>query len=210
MSIPSQCCFVLLAGVLICQRSAGEPTLYPLTINIFNDAAVPDSSLETAKREASRIFAAAHVEIRWIDCNTNASIPPNSSCRDPHATKHLNVRIVPGGKKTKQDIFGIAFLGADGIGAYSDVFYDSVEKLRRDRPSTIGRLLGHVMAHEIGHLLIGSHAHSPWGLMCAKWHAQELRSVEMGSLFFTAEQERSIHRKLETIRQNLQRPSRPR
>jgi hypothetical protein len=210
MSLPSQCCFVLLVGVLICQASAGQPKLYPVTINIFNDAAVPDSSLEAAKREASRIFTAAHIQIHWNDCTTTALVPPNGSCHDRQANNQLHLRIVRTGKKEHQDIFGIAFLGANGIGTYSDVFYDSVEKLRGDRPSNIGRLLGHVMAHEIGHLLIGSHAHSPWGLMCAKWHAQELRSLEMGTLFFTAEQEKSIHRKLEISRQNLERPSRPR
>lgn len=196
MSTPSQCCFAVLAVTLICQlASAGQPKPFLVTINIFNDANVSDSSLATAKREASRVFAAAHVEIRWIDCTITA-ILSNSSCHDPHGAKHLNLRIVPAGKKQNEDIFGIAFLGADGAGIYSDVFYDAVEKLRIERPINIGRLLGNVMAHEIGHLLIGSDAHSAWGLMCAKWHAQELRHIEMGTLFFTVEQEKLIHLRL--------------
>jgi len=52
------------------------------------------------------------------------------------------------------------------------------------------------MAHEIGHLLIGSHAHAPWGIMAAKWHDQELRRLEMGTLFFSAEQEKLMYSRL--------------
>jgi hypothetical protein len=193
MSRQTQCCFVFLALTVVCQSSTAGPRLFPVTVNVFNDAAIPDSVLETGKREAGRIFKAAHIEIRWIDCTTTSAVPPDGSCRDPH---HLNLRIVPGGKKQNEDVFGAAFLGVDGTGTYSDVFYDSIENLRTQGQTNIGALLGHVMAHEIGHLLIGSHAHSPWGLMCAKWHAEELQRIEMGTLFFTAEQVNSIHSKL--------------
>ena len=205
MSRPLQRYLVVLAITLTCRAaSAAEPKLLIITINIFNDAGVPDSALETAKHETSRIFTAAHLQIRWNDCMTTPSVPAGSSCRDLRAAANeLNARIVPAGKRQNEDIFGVAFLGADGTGKYSDIFYDSVEMLRTQRPINIGRLLGHVMAHELGHLLIGSHAHSPWGLMCAKWHAQELRRMEMGTLFFTPEQEQLIHMRLNRVRPEI-------
>jgi hypothetical protein len=164
-------------------------------VNFFDDASVPKSVLDTAKREAARIFKTAHIEILWIDCSTTAVLP-NSSCRKLNTATHLNVRIVPTGKGENEDVFGIAFLGGDGIGTYTDVFYQSVKKLCPQARINPGILLGHVMAHELGHLLLGSRAHSPWGLMCGNWHAQELRRVEMGTLFFTPEQVDSIHSRL--------------
>jgi hypothetical protein len=96
----------------------------------------------------------------------------------------------------KEDSFGVAFLAVDGTGTYIDVFYDAVEKLRHESNTSPGRLLGHVMAHEIGHLLIGSHAHSSWGIMRPVWSRRELRSTEMGSVFFTVDQARTMKTRL--------------
>jgi hypothetical protein len=195
MSRSPQCCLVFLVLSLICQASNSGQNLLPVSVNVFNDASVPESVLDTAKREAGRIFKTAHIEILWIDCSTTAVLP-NGSCRELNTAWHLNVRIVPTGKMENEDVFGVAFLGRDGIGTYTDVFYRSLEKLSPQARINPGMLLGHVMAHEMGHLLIGSHAHSHWGLMCGKWHAQELQRLEMGTLFFTPEQVDSIRGRL--------------
>jgi hypothetical protein len=52
------------------------------------------------------------------------------------------------------------------------------------------------MAHEIGHLLLGTNAHSPMGIMRPNWQGQELRSIGMGTLLFTPDQGRSMQTKL--------------
>jgi hypothetical protein len=179
-----------------------------VAVDVFNDAGVVSPVLKSAELEAERIFEAAHVQIRWRDCTPAQDRPEaDPACRAVRAPNHLNLRIVPGSAKENDDVFGMAFLGADGTGVYSDVFYGSVEKLHTQAHSNLGRVLGHVMAHEIGHLLIGSHAHSSWGIMCAKWHDQELKRLEMGALFFTVEQEKSIHSRLHggsTVTTNLE------
>ena len=113
----------------------------------------------------------------------------------------------------KEDIFGVAFLAANGTGTYVDIFYDAVEKLHHESNTSPGRLLGHVMAHEVGHLLIGSHAHSNRGIMCPAWSRRELRSMEMGSLLFTGDQARKMRTRLlssEIVmadQENFKRPS---
>jgi hypothetical protein len=48
--------------------------------------------------------------------------------------------------------------------------------------------------------VIGSHAHAPWGIMCANWHHQELQRLEMGNLFFTTDEQRTIYRHLRDLR----------
>jgi hypothetical protein len=48
--------------------------------------------------------------------------------------------------------------------------------------------------------VIGSHAHAPWGIMCANWHHQELQRLEMGNLFFTTDEQRTIYRHLRHLR----------
>ena len=45
-------------------------------------------------------------------------------------------------------------------------------------------MLGSVMAHEIGHLLLGSHAHAISGIMRGHWESGELHQIAMGTLRF--------------------------
>jgi hypothetical protein len=168
--------------------STGNPSSVSVTVDVFNDAATPRSVVEFAEQEASRIFMAAGLEITWVDCLARQQNMPSATCPPSRGPAHLNLRILPRGKRVTQDSFGVAFLAVDGTGTYIDVFYDAVEKLHHESNTSPGRLLGHVMAHEIGHLLIGSHAHSKWGIMCPVWGRIELRRVEMGSVFFTSDQ----------------------
>lgn len=177
--------------------SSSKSSLTAVTVDVFNDAEVDSPVLKNAEVEVERIFHTAHIQIRLRECTPVENKPPaDPGCHAQRASNHLSLRILRGANKQNDDIFGVAFLAADGSGVYSDVFYGSVEKLHTQVPTSVSRVLGHVMAHEIGHLLIGSHAHSAWGIMCAKWHDQELRRLEMGTLFFTAEQEKLIYSRL--------------
>jgi hypothetical protein len=46
------------------------------------------------------------------------------------------------------------------------------------------------MAHEIGHVLLRTLAHSRAGIMQARWRPKDLRDSEQGLLLFTSEQGR--------------------
>ena len=52
------------------------------------------------------------------------------------------------------------------------------------------------MAHELGHLLLGSNAHSSTGIMRAHWQGEELHRLSRGSLEFTSEQADHMRGKL--------------
>jgi hypothetical protein len=193
--------------------STGNSPAVSVTVGVFNDAATPRPVVEFAEQEASRIFRAAGLETTWVDCVARQENVPSASCLAPQGPTHLNLRILPRGKRGEDDSFGVAFLAADGTGTYIDVFYDAAEKLHHESNTSPGRLLGHVMAHEIGHLLIGSHAHSNWGIMCPVWGREELRSMEMGSVFFTGDEARRMRTRLLSAavvmadQENFKRPS---
>ena len=57
-------------------------------------------------------------------------------------------------------------------------------------------ILGYLMAHEIGHLLLKSSAHASNGLMSAKWGLRELRGANQVVLRFS-------NKEVERIRKNL-------
>ena len=51
-----------------------------------------------------------------------------------------------------------------------------------------GIILGHAMAHELGHLLLRSMEHSQTGIIGSRWGKEELRLSETGRLLFTTGQ----------------------
>jgi hypothetical protein len=57
-----------------------------------------------------------------------------------------------------------------------------VVELDREWYVGFARLLGHVMAHELGRLLLGSNAHSRQGIVCPRWYGDELHLASKGAL----------------------------
>jgi len=166
-------------------------------IAIHNDARVPESMLTQAAREAARIFQKAGVDSVWIVCQSpNTGANSSSGCLSRVDLAHVSLRVVPWSAQLGDSIFGLAFLSEKGVGSYSDVFYPSVEKLRSACDANLSRVLGHVMAHEIGHLLLGPRSHSALGIMQPQWQGEALRRIGMGTLLFTAEQARSMQESL--------------
>jgi len=188
--------FVCLLMFSVAARALPLPQV---KIAIRNDARIPESVLAQASQEASRIFRQAGVDTIWTLChssNAGTSNPPN--CLSPSDPTHLSLRIVPWSSQIGDSTFGVAFLSEEGVGAYSDVFYPLAEKLHSDCDASLSRVLGHVMAHEIGHLLLGLHSHSALGIMQPHWKGEALRRIGMGTLLFTAEQARSMRERLAT------------
>jgi hypothetical protein len=168
-----------------------------VTVNIYNDAGVAEPILAQGRREATRIFQRAGVKIMWVDCSRpEGESMGRSTCQTPMNRSHLAVRIVPWSSKSSDVVFGDAFLSSDGEGTYSDVFYDSVTKHHEEWHVCIPVLLGHVIAHEIGHLLLGANAHSWMGIMRSQWQGEELQSIAMGRLLFTPAQVESLKDRL--------------
>ena len=64
------------------------------------------------------------------------------------------------------------------------ILYDRVEALARRTSIPADTILGDAMAHEIGHVLLGSSPHATAGLMQANWDAGALRLASQGLLAF--------------------------
>jgi hypothetical protein len=58
------------------------------------------------------------------------------------------------------------------------------------------------MAHELGHLLLGSNSHSPRGLMRASWRTAELALMAQGGLVLSEAQSQNIKAKLSMSESN--------
>jgi hypothetical protein len=81
-------------------------------------------------------------------------------------------------------------------GAQATVFYDRIEALGRLAGISVATLLGHAMAHEIGHVLLGTTEHSSDGIMKARWGKADYQRAAMGFLEFTPSQRAAIKERL--------------
>ena len=76
------------------------------------------------------------------------------------------------------------------------VFYDRVR--RTVRADAVPSLLGHVLAHEIVHMLQGVERHSTTGVMKQKWNYHDYVEMELRPLRFTDEDVLLIRQGLKT------------
>jgi hypothetical protein len=189
----------VLIAILLPLAARAQSPMPQVTITVYNDAHVEENLLTQAQLVATRIFQNAGVHSLWIvyPSKTNLNLPAAES---PAQSTQLVLRILPWSSPLGDSVFGSAFLSADGTGTCSDVFFPSVQKLHHDWQASIPRVLGSVMAHEIGHLLLGSNAHSASGIMQPHWQGTELRSIGMGTLLFTPEQAQEMRRKQQPLR----------
>jgi hypothetical protein len=158
-----------------------------ITVLVNNSAGISEPVLRHAEGEAARIFRAAGIDVVWVDCLRGATLA-DDRCRRVPGPNEFVVHIVANGTTSSDRVFGLAFLGQDGAGKYSDIFYDRVAQAHRESGADVSSLVGTVAAHELGHLLLGSHAHSYKGIMARAWNAEILRDMEMGILLFTPDQ----------------------
>jgi hypothetical protein len=180
------------------QLHAGPKVVQALPINIRTYAyvRVSPSALAQAKQLAARILGRAGIQTVWVDCHivTNAAqeIPVCDQVSGPQISDvniYLADRFPPEAKLAGARTLGFAVLPEEG--GFGDLGYISlpnVEKFRADQRAPLNLILGLVLAHEIGHLLLGLNEHAATGIMRACWDKADLQRAQVGRLQFTAEE----------------------
>ena len=74
------------------------------------------------------------------------------------------------------------------VASQASVFFEAAEELAAGHPTSKAQMLGYILAHEIGHLLLGEGSHSGKGIMRTPWLTQEMDDLARGWLGFTAKQ----------------------
>ena len=177
-------------GTFAAQRSRGGALEDPTQAVFLRDfAGVPAGVLSGAKAEVARIFSMAHVGIEWLDCfsTLDEAREPNP-CPGRPGTIVLRVVLDPSGFIDKRAL-GYSILSEQGS-FYATVSYTRVQQLMANLESaaSLKQVLGHAMAHELGHILLGHGSHSETGLMQGNWDASQLNDASMGRLNFSRDQ----------------------
>lgn len=163
-----------------------------IQVLVYNYAGVSSATLASAEREAARIYDRASVQTEWLDCpltpDRAAGYP---ACQVEVSPVRLAIRVLSPRMADRlglsRTVFGSAHLAEDGgYGMIAEVCAHCAEDLAKEQPAAYGVILGDLMAHELGHLLLGVGSHSPTGLMHVPWYKKELDSIAEGSLLFTS------------------------
>jgi hypothetical protein len=160
----------------------------------FNDADVDHGVIRRATEEAAWLLQSVCVAVEWVPCTT-VSVSHPESCTLPVPSIELHLLPSPTTSDVAGSVLGIAFprLGTRGNGA---VFLSHITQLVAANAGVIdvSRFMGHVLAHEIGHLLLNSSAHSSDGLMRAGFRRRDLERATQRRLTFTPAQNDTIRR----------------
>jgi hypothetical protein len=149
---------------------------------------VPAQILNEAQRRASLIFRKAGVEVEWADCPLNNEDPSlYPGCPEVWGATKFFLRILPA-TKTQSHVSGEAFVAA----RIANIFWSRVEEQAQKLNISAPRFLAHTVAHELGHLLLGSNSHSPTGIMSARWDAPTVTRISQEGLYFNSQQSELI------------------
>ena len=178
------------SGAARSSQAAPDHQLVQITIGIYDYAHADPSVLHDAERTAARILGKAGVKTVWLDCHADDSSPLVAACAPPNVPATLLVfRILPdsmakGFRRVHGDTLGFAALGEE-LSRDAWVFYDRVTDFSKRQQLTFERVLGAVIAHELGHLLLGETEHPNAGLMHGCWTRRELVAIECALLEFS-------------------------
>jgi len=183
------------SGMAHCQTGKQAAPPLAITVRVYTFTRVSPADLAAAENVASGIFRWTGVKLTWIDCpQTSREARQNPACQFRIAPTEIAVRITADLPELAESVVGYSVpIPPSQHGYLAGIDLERVKEHLREAPElTLGELLGLSIAHEIGHLLLGTQGHSSSGLMQARWGARELQLAVYGLLNFSPRQAAAI------------------
>ena len=173
------------------ERSEGE---LPVTIQVHDYSRLPGESLSRATTIVTRLYERIDVRTEWIGV-----LRPKERTEAARSAEKPSVPIgqltiivltptMAARGRIADGVLGYAAVADEGMGRIAYVIYDRVRSIAAEGAMREGDLLGFVMAHEIGHLLLPRGPQPSTGLMKGCWTMQEVRRMDVLKLEFSPEQ----------------------
>jgi len=158
-----------------------------LTLVIYDHAHVGPKTLANAENTVSEIFAHANVQLFWRDGFAYAAQRHGFLNPPPEDPATLVVKLQPESEAVRYGVRSVC--GGIGFESGAIVFVRSFDS--RSTASAATRL-GYVIAHELGHMLLGLNAHAIAGIMRATLLSEDWEQAAQGTLGFTHSQNQQI------------------
>jgi hypothetical protein len=149
-----------------------------VSVRVYDASGLDERMRQAALDVAATTLAPTSVEVAWRVCSLSNKLA--TYCDSALAPGELAIRIVriravadrSGGLR-----LGDAFIDTHaGRGVLATIYLDRVLRLAEQTGANRIALLGHAIAHELGHLLMASNVHGSNGLMRGFWSLEEVRN----------------------------------
>lgn len=148
---------VLFAISAVDARAPEKPNTPTVVVRLDNVALVRTDDLSFAESRAAAVFNRIGVHVTWIDEEKAF----REHLRPPFTVVVINSGVELQARPAVVDALGFADPGV----SRAHVIYDRVEALTARTQRSAASLLGDVIAHELGHLMLPSFPHSARGIM---------------------------------------------
>jgi hypothetical protein len=188
-------CSVVLAIVIMWFGVAAVPAAVTQQMWTQVQVRVYDTSGQTKTERAVALALAADIlsvtktAVAWRVCDQQDLRGHRDDCDARVEAGTLLVRILRSSRSSQiasGSALGHAIIDTrTGTGVLATVYFDRVAQRAAHARVSQPRLLGRAIAHELGHLLLSTTAHSAEGLMRAEWTRDELRAELASDWIFT-------------------------
>ncbi len=145
-----------------------------LHVLVYDQTRAPLDVIGRAQAMTTAIFRRVGVELDWVD----------PAVRRVAASTYV-IRLVPDAPTASGNVLGFAVPDSH----MASVLYERVDRLAGPSTRDVATAIGHVMAHELGHLLLSDASHSAAGLMRSEF---DIVRAGQGALRFSDDQARTI------------------
>lgn len=189
------CVAVALCGrvALVSAKSDGSA----VTIEVRDYANVAAMDMAHAVSEVRAIFerSMVPVTVRVEHRSRSGAAPPKTLPATPTVVVHLYSHNADAQIAKEESVLGLVPGAARG-GRLAYVFADRVSIVARRNGVEFGQLLGTVLAHEAGHVMLRGRPHAASGVMRPLCDGRQIRNVMLGQVAFAPDE-------LAAIRLNL-------
>jgi hypothetical protein len=166
----------LLAAVCLPIGARGAVIIDSILVRIYDNAGVVSSDLHDALKHSREILRRAEVTVDWVQCPARRTGSVPAICDTSPGNSEMVVRLVQGAEKDRDKRpLGQPLLDRSrGTGVFATVFMNRVDRFAEVAQYSRSIVLGRAIAHEIGHLILGTDDHSASGLMREVWTVEQL------------------------------------
>jgi len=190
------------AGTLQNAEAHATESNLQFTIQVRTYGKIDPRTLAEAEKIAGEIFREAGVQSRWVDEKDTPQRQIDNSANNLDIRLHILPASMANRFGLPSNVMGVApGTGPDRQHVY--VFYNRAQELAHRQLETqprgpisqhasVSQILGAMVAHEIGHVLLNMPLHSETGIMRGAWDMKDLYDVAHHCLFFTPSQAEMI------------------
>ena len=167
-----------------------------ITVRVYDATRIDAGTRRAAVTRTRRLLDAAGLASLFHDCSPDAT-SSKSVCETSPPADELIVRMVqapPDETAATRHVLGFATIdAATRHGTMATVFTNRVATLSALARVRFETVLSRTIAHEIGHLLLGTSEHGTIGLMREVWTLDELAGGKKQDWSFTAAEVARLH-----------------